>query len=246
LVRQPKDLDWFADEEVDGESFYHPALEQWDWCWPGGGGYGTKAHGIAGLHELYTIKISHIFWDNNWDKHAYDILLMQDNGAVFLPELYDILYPIWEERYSKKNVNLQTSAQQFFNFNVQRIYEHDSIHETIKYYYEPLYKLILKDGCEVAVDKNKFDALPEDIKLCLVYEELFATALERVILPGNLVSYRSAYKWALKQMLTSMSKGWFALWIAEHLSDLWICPTNYLKLHQENADKLVLLKGYEE
>lgn len=171
---------------------------------------------------------------------------MQSYGAVFLPELYDILYPIWEERYSKKNVNLQTSAKQFFNFNVQRKYEHDSIHETIKYYYEPLYKLILKDGCEVAVDQTKFDALPHDIKLCLVYEELFATALERVILPGNLVDYRSAYKWALKQMLTSMSKGWFPLWIVLNLKDIWTCPTNYLKLHQENADKLVLLKGYEE
>ncbi|QOI67571.1 hypothetical protein SEA_BEUFFERT_203 [Streptomyces phage Beuffert] len=234
--REPNDVDYFSDTPIEGaETFWHPDLAGYEWL----------DNQAATPIELYTIKISHSFWDlhGTWNKHMYDIAFLQNKGYGYIvPELYDILYPIWEERYGKKKVNLNASPEDFFNKNVVRIFDHDSIHRSIAYHDRPLYESILRDGHEVMVDKAKFDALSYEDKLRLVREEVYATALERQIIPsGYTSSPRGAYAWALKKTITSFSKGWFPLFIVDNYNELRSPDVDYVKRHKDNEDRLIRL-----
>lgn len=238
FYRQVDDIDYFSDTEIEGaDVFYHPDLEKWSWG------------SIATLDELYTIKVSHSFWqlrNNSWNKHMRDIQFMQEKGAFFIQELHEILYPIWEESHGEKKANLEQEPDKFFNPKVDRKYDHDSIHASIAYYDRPLFNEILRDGHPVAVDRKKFEALPLERKLQLVREEVYATALERHLIPGDYVNSRvSAYKQALKQTVTSFSKGWFPLFIVLNWNQLNTPDLDFVKLHKSNADRLVQLNEAE-
>lgn len=226
----PKDTDYLSDEQVDGaDTFWHPDLTKWSWG------------EIATVDELYTIKVSHAFWDirGSWNKHMMDVVFLQNNGAVFIRELYDILYPIWEETHGKKQANLEASPEEFFNSRVHRIYDHDSIHESVAYYDRPLFESILRDGHQVAVDRAKFDALTEEDKHRLVREEVYATALERELIPkGYQGNPRIPYMTYLHKTVTSFSKGWFPLYIVLNFNKLYFPDVNYVDRHLNNKHKL--------
>ena len=247
--RRPNDWDFFGDKQTmevmygreakDGtriESFYHPDLEKWDW----------KV--AATPNELYTIKVSHAFWPNRWAKHIQDISFLESKGCEVIEPLYDILYGIWVEHYGKKRARLApgTKPEEFFTATVKRKYDHDSIHASIAYYDEPLFNAILRDGEAVAVDKAKFDALSFDDKCKLVREEVYATALERRVIPsGYTEKPLHAYRWALEKTVTSFSKGWFPLWIVKNIyaGDLTRPDVDYVKRHNDNAHRLILLEN---
>jgi hypothetical protein len=240
--RKPKDTDYFSPEPVPGaETFWHEDLRKW--YFGSDGKYRTVSF-LPTPNELYTIKVSHAFWNlhGTWNKHMGDIVFLHGKGAKLIPELYDILYPIWEERYGKKKANLEAKPEDFFNKNVHRVYDHDSIHRSIAYYDRPLFERILRDGHQVAVDRAKFEALSYEDKLRLVREEVYATALERQIIPSNYKgSPRAAYAWAMMKTVTSFSKGWFPLFIVLNYQNLFKPDVEYVKVHQANSDRLVLL-----
>ena len=235
-VREPKDNDFLSDEPaLRGEdTFTHPRIGDYDW-----------SGAVANLDELYTIKVSHSFWflkNGSWNKHMFDIVRMKENNAVLIPELYELLYSVWEERYGKKKVSLELSPDEFFNPHVNRKYEHDSVHASVAYYDEPLFNRILRDGHAVAVDRNKFEALSLDVKYKLVREEVYATALERRLIPVDYKLHpRVAYDYAMRKTITDFTKGWFPLFIVENFHELRKPDVDFVSVHKENADKLILL-----
>jgi len=254
--RESKDLDYFSDVKLSGEedgkrieSFWHPALgENLDTLleYTSQGRHGGEDQIIADPEFLYTLKVSHSFWvqrNGSWNKHMSDILWMQRNTNIaFVSELYDIFYPIWEERYGKKRAKLNVDAKDFFKSTIDRKYDHDSVHASVAYYDRPLFNEILKDGEQVAVSKEKFFALSHEKKLQLVREECYATALERMVIPSDYTyNPRRAYRWALMKTITSFSKGWFPLWIVQNFSELCSPDVNYVERHKENSDRLILL-----
>ena len=231
-------MDYFSDfirtdHNLKVESFWHPSLAQWNWG------------AVANLDELYTIKVSHSFWtlkNNSWTKHMFHITEMKKEGAKLIPELFDILYPIWEERYGKKRANLEASPDEFFSPTIDRKYDHDSVHASVAYYDEPLFNRILRDDSEVAVSQAKFLALSEEDKIRLVNEEAYATALERRIIPSDYkFPARPAYSWAIQMTITSFSKGWFPLYIVDNFINFIKPDVDYVQRHLDNKDKLVLL-----
>lgn len=232
FYRPVNDIDYFSEQEIAGaETFYHPALEDWAW-----------GH-VATLDELYTIKISHSFWklrNNSWGKHMSDISWLQNKTeAKLIPELYSLLYGVWSETYGVKKANLEQEPDEFFNPSVQRTYEHDSIHASVAYYSEPLFNEILRDDHAVAVSKFKFDNLTQEKKFQLVREEIYATALERHLIPSNYEKSTGwAYNTALMQTITSFSKGWFPLFIVENYSKLKKPDIDYLQKHMDNKAML--------
>ena len=235
--RTPHDTDYFSTQPVKGaEVFWHPRLSDYNW----------RGGVIATIEELYTIKVSHAYWfhgDRKWWKHMHDIKFLQDKGYDHLvPDLYDILYEIWEERHGKKKAFLNVPADEFFNPNVDRLYDHDSIHHSIAYYDRPLFERILKDGHDVMVDESKFWDMNQEDRFRLVREEVYATALERVLIPSNYVASPSAaYNYAMRKTITSFSKGWFPKFIVLHWNELYKPDVNYLKVHLDNKDKLITL-----
>lgn len=226
-AREPRgDWDWHSASAPPGfpqaglsssgeryDVFVDERLADWPW-----GEYATPS-------ELYTLKISHAFWEINgprsWDKHASDIVFLSRKGVVFHRGLYDIVLPIWKERYRRNPTSLEQGKGVFFADAVTRKYDHDSVHESIAYGARPLYESILREGSEVAVDNAKFWAMDLETQLKLVREEVYATALERILIPNNYKgSPSAAYHWALRRTATSLFKGEWALFLMLHLDEL--------------------------
>jgi len=230
--REPKDKDYFNPAPIEGgDVFWHESFPEKYWA-------GTWT---ATPNLLYTIKVSHCFWSlhGTWSKHMNDIIFLQRNGAVFNRAMYDILYPVWEEKHGKKRVNLNMTSDDFFNEHVDRKYDHDSLHESVAYNDRPMYEKINKDGAEVAVDMKKFWLLDYDEQLKMVREEVYATALERWVIPSDYTcSPRGAYAKAMQKTLTSLTKGQFALFIALNYNNLYAPDVDYVQVHKNNAHRL--------
>lgn len=241
------DRDYHSPVEFAGEHpiredrldiFVDPHLGAWDWG------------PIATPDELYTMKISHSFWEINapesWDRHASDIVFLERKGAVFIRELYDILLPIWKERYKRNPTNLEQNASMFFADAVDRKYDHDSLHASVAYFDSPLFERILRDGSDVAVDNAKFWAMDFDTKIKLVRELIYATALERIVIPRDYkVSPRWAYHWAVRRTATSLFKGEWALFLMKNLDLLMKPDIQHVQRHLDQADRLILLNKKE-
>lgn len=232
--RTPKDLDVF------GQHFPLPCDQYWhdsftDWIPEGRLRW-------ASLDELYTIKVSHSYWElknGSWLKHVEDAALLKKAGAKLDMSLHKLLYSVWEERYGKKQMNLQQEADTFFADAVKRKYDHDSIHESVAYGDRPVYESVLKPGASVDIDMAAVKALDPDDQVKLYREEVYVTALERKIIPSDYTaSPRAAYAWALKRTITSLTKGWSARFIVENYDRFRKPDSDYVGRHLEQAHKL--------
>lgn len=238
-ARKPKDFDLFSDhrdvDDYDSDIFWHPDLKDW---------FGEDRR-PATPDELYTIKVSHSYWEldnGSWGKHIYDILFLKERGCRLLPELHDLLYKIWERKHGKKKVNLTMESDTFFKDAVQRVYDHDSIHDSVAYFDAPMYTKVLKGGASVQMDMKAVWALPFDDQVRLFREEVYATALERILVPKNYnFSPGRAYTWALRRTVTSLTKGRSALFIVDNIDTFRKPDVDYVARHLENKHKLVKL-----
>jgi hypothetical protein len=231
LGREPKDLDVFArpnDPALAWASpddiFWHDDLA----------GTQLDIGGYANLNQMYTIKVSHSYWEigNTWQKHMMDILNLKRHGAVLDMELHKLLYPIWQEKHGKKKMNLAQAAGDFFDDAVVRIYDHDSIHDSCAFGDKPLYERILKDGETVDIDPDKmWNGLTFEEQVLLFREEIAATALERWMIPTNYrFSPGRAYAQALRKTIVSLTKGRSARFIVDNF-DQFYKPHDYMKIH---------------
>jgi len=237
LVADRDDMAPYAYNQFRGpvDIFADERLAQWNW-----------SGDFADPSELLTLKISHgMFVINddfrNWEKHAWDIIFLQKQGATFIRELYDIVQPIWAERYRKNRITLQKSKAEFFADNVVRKYDHDSLHRSVASRGVPMYELILKPGSEVDCDWRKFQALDHDDQILCAQEEVFVTALERILVPKDYhYSSMRAYWWSLMKVCTSLFKNEWALFCLVNLDEMAVPVVDYLALHYKNTCLLEL------
>lgn len=213
--REPRDWDYIVGEmpamrQKNTEYHLNPFLDVW-------GGP------VLSADVLYTLKISHLFWDIKWKKHMFDIQFLRQKGCKLMPALFRVLYNHWQTVHGENyRSNLELDAKDFFN-NALKKYDHDYLHTLINP--EPMYKKVLKKGAEVAVDEKKFQALSHADKLALVREEIYVMAYER--LAGR--EYRIAYSWMLKKFIISHAPIYEALFIIENFIELCRPIINYKK-----------------
>lgn len=207
--REPKDRDVWSDSMTKGilfnDVFWDERLRPL---------LGTQGLRYATPDELYTMKVSHSSWElpnGSWRKHMHDIVWLKQRGAKLIPEWWDVLYPIWQDLHGRKKVNLNQESGAFFTDAVTRIYDHDSLHDTVAHYDRPLWMEVLADGQSVKMDMGKVWALDFSDQIKLFREEVYATALERWLVPawakGEVFSPTMAYLWALRKTITSLTKG---------------------------------------
>lgn len=230
--RKPKDVDiiknMYIEEHMSDlrvEWLENTVLQNWF----------TKPIEVCTPNELYTLKISHCFWDlenGSWNKHIWDIQWLKEKGCKFIPELFYQLYNYWETIHGKnKRSNLNMSAEKFFDNVVNYPVEHDYLHELlVKHVYfegnEPTYKKILKNGADVDVSEEKFNKLTEKEKFNLVIEEIMVMALERY---GNMY-YKKAFRKMLKKFILSHCPIWEGIWIIQnHKQLITNIPFNFLE-----------------
>lgn len=233
--REPKDEDHFSpDPDLPGDNFWHEDFpEEW----------GASFTALPNM--LYTIKVSHSPWallNNTWEKHMGDILFYQKKGVEFDRGMWEILHGVWKKVHGKKKVNLDMTKDEFFDDAVHRKYDHDSLHESVAYGDSAMYIRILKDGSDVLVDNDKFWAMSHEDKLMTIREEVYATALERWVIPTDYrISPRMAYAKAMKKSITSLFKNEWALFILLNYSDLYKPDMDYVGQHRSKSNKLILL-----
>lgn len=211
--RKQDDWDYISENELDkSDCHYCPSFQLILDKYPN--------QTIAPPEVLYTLKVSHAFWDIHWEKTMEDIKFFQSKGLKVDEELYKSLYADCEMRYGKKNAYLNKPNEEFFTDVVDRVYVHDSIHEAIAYYDKPLYMSIKKDQALAMTSKELFLQLSNEDKIKLCKEEAYVVALERFMIPKNLIGMHPhvAYLKACKLLITSMTKGWFA----RHYVENWI------------------------
>lgn len=178
---------------------------------------------------LYTLKISHLFWNINWEKHMFDAQFLLKKKCVLQKKLFFELYNYWNEFHGKnKRSDLKMSAEDFFNNAIVFPIKHDDLHEILvqhNYFLNkiPTYKSVLKDGCDVEVCEEKFNNLNHDEKCNLVIEEVMVMAIERY----RTLNYRVAYTTMLKKFIISHAPIWEAIFIIENYIELEKCPFNY-------------------
>lgn len=170
--RQPKDLDIVTNQERKGvnseiEYLYNPIIFKYcneEYCTP---------------DILLSLKVSHLFWNINWEKHMWDVQFLLGKGCQLNLEYIVEQVEFWKKYLpTVHRSNLQMTKDDFFNNAVNKdVDEHDLLHVKLADY--PAYKKILKDGCDVELDENKWGNLSFEEKCDVVYEETAVMAFER-------------------------------------------------------------------
>ena len=229
--RTPKDLDYLCRTQEIKDSFVSSREFDYSYYGPSSAVIVEKSNGLYAEPEvLYAQKAAQFGFDSVWyDKTAHDILFFQRKGLQLNNEWYNLLFADFLAFYGPKWATLTNKdSKSFFEDAVKRKYNHDSIHEAVAHYKEPLYFRILKNpsSSSVTCSKNKFAALDWEDRIKLVKEEVFVTALERFLVPQDFkTSFNRAYAISLKKLITTMSSasggGWFKKFMIENYQYLY-------------------------
>src|SRR5690606_27004279 len=123
LGRVPKDTDYATkteerSEENGVELLYNPEFD-----------YNLDRE-VATPEELMTLKLSHLFWDKDFDKHMWDYHFLKGKGIKVNLELYRRFRAFFEDYLPKvRRSNLELSKDEFFTNSVNEdVDEHDKLH----------------------------------------------------------------------------------------------------------------------
>lgn len=186
--REPKDQDYIVKEKVEfdgNDNLVVPIF--FNYC---------KSE-VACPEQLLTLKLSHIFWDVNWDKHMWDIQFLLRKEIDYDFEWMLKLKGWWRLHYKVLyRSNLKLSKEKFFNNAVNTGYEHDYIHTLINPI--PMYTKVLdSNGKGVELDERKFQNLSYSDKFKFIQEEVMVMAWERF----SKLYYKEAYHKMLKKFI---------------------------------------------
>lgn len=176
--------------------------------------YGNKFE-VLSLETLFEIKKSHRMILKGFNKTMndyYRILNLLNNKEVEETEFYKLRLKETLIRAKKQtnHINLKQSKDDFFKTkNVEYIYDHDSIHESVKLTQEPMYKKILVSNEEVMCSEELWNKLSDLEKKYCVLEECYTISIERFLSKNKLSDPYKAFLIALEKVCTTLTKGWF-------------------------------------
>src|SRR5690349_8776189 len=164
FTRTPHDLDYVVEDktlfkkEQGIEYLENPVILKY------------QKDGYLSPSLMTSLKVSHLLWDINWDKHMYDLQFLLKKGYEWDLNLVRELREYWNEVLPKvRRSKLEQSKEEFFTNAVNNgVDEHDQLHLLIAEI--PAYTKILKDGAEVELDFNKWDNLSFEEKCDVVSE----------------------------------------------------------------------------
>ena len=161
-----------------------------------------------------AIKMSHRFKKTNkkeFLKTKNDIKMLRDNNIDY-KDFDDIFKMRQKEVLSYSHPNLNQNKSEFFTDDVGYVYDHDTIHESIKTMDKPAYQYFKPENSEVFCSKDMFDKLPYDIKHKSVIEESWVLTIERSLVPFDITDedvIKNRFRHALQKVCTSITSGWF-------------------------------------
>lgn len=188
---------------------------------------------IVSANDLYTLKLSHIFWPIALDKHLFDIQFLKKKGCVADMELFERLYAYWSSMHGQnKRIDFDKKNEEFFQDKVHRQYPHDELHNIINP--SPLYKFVKPDLEAADISQELFNNLDRKQQLELIREEAYVLALERYMIPNSGTHWRVAYSKMLKALMQRLTPLWLGVFIAENYIDLQQPTFNYYEKFQNH------------
>lgn len=171
-----------------------------------------QSEGVISMNDLLTLKMSHLFWDINFEKHLYDVQFLISKGHKYDLALLNKYRQYWEETKPKiRRSQLAQNKEDFFTNAVNEdVGEHDFLHTLVNEV--PMYTRLLKDGAEVELDENKWVVLSFEDKCAVVFEETAVMAWERY----KDIDYRIAYKRQLKDNIIKHFPSYIAIFAIEN------------------------------
>lgn len=233
--REPKDKDWAVINKKDHTSSqYEEFLEN-----PVILKHVNEGELYLKPDLLLTLKMSHIFWNNNYDKHLFDIQFLLSKGCKYDIDLFYELYNYWLTVLPPvKRSNLDMSKDEFFtnaiNYDEQ---EHDFLHTLINP--TPSYTTILKDGKEVEISEEKFLSLTFEQKCDIVREENYVMAYERY----RQIHYIPAYYRMFNKFIRQHAPLWMVPFIIENFHTLRKPTINFINIIQNGLENSRLKKN---
>lgn len=172
---------------------------------------------------LLTLKMSHLFWDINWNKHMFDVQFLLSKDLDIDKVLFYDLIDYWKEYLPKiRRSDLVMSREDFFSNAINYdSCEHDILHTLINP--TPMYTLLLKG--EVELDEDKFNQLSFEDKLEVVREEVYVMAYERY----KHLNYMIAYKKMLDKFIRLHAPIYIAIFAIKNYIALLKPKLNYIK-----------------
>lgn len=187
--RDPNDVDYVVESKrgyvnADGIEYHlNPVLLKY------------QSEGYCLPSFLLNLKISHLFWDINWEKHLFDVQFLLKKGHTVDIEMINAFRAYWDTVHAPvRRSNLESNKEKFFTNAVNEdANQHDFLHTLLNPI--PMYTKLLKDGCEVELDESKWWQLSFEDKLEVIREETMVMAYERY--PD--FNYQKAFVRQLKQ-----------------------------------------------
>ena len=165
---------------------------------------------VPSLDLLYSLKMSHRFVKDSphFFKTRNHCRYLANLGAKILNSTW--YYDRINETYDYSSYSLKMKSSEFFNSNFDYIYDHDSIHESVKLLDRPAYTKYMSDGEEVLCSRDKFYDQSVAVRICGVLEEAYVLALERSQIPFDFdPDPKVSFMIALEKVCTSITSGWF-------------------------------------
>lgn len=213
--REPSDLDYI-------QSKYQVCKDKVEYYWTDAFSYLDKNidKKYVDPDYLYTIKLSHLSWDVNWDKHMWDLIFLKSKWCKNVPEFYDKLVSDWSCRYWSPKIYLKGKNEDFFKPIIWRKYDHDWLHWEYAIYWRPMHEKIRPDLSSPYCDVNLWESLSYQEKLDCAIEEIYVIATERWVFIDKPLPLWIAKAKSLKKMITSSSSWWFNLFVKENFKEL--------------------------
>lgn len=184
-------------------------------------------------HDLLALKMSHLFWDIEYEKHLKDVCILRNYYSTSSEPLFQELYKYWETVHGPlKRSDLKMSKEEFFDNQLTK-YDHDELHEQLAKY--PAYKKFLKDGEEVEICKNKWDTFYGGDRTNLIREEVMVMAFERY----QEYNYLHAYNLMLKKYLQLHAPLFVARWAFMRYNVIYLPSFDFIKLLKKHEKTVV-------
>jgi hypothetical protein len=177
--------------------------------------YSSSVFPVLKPESLYTLYLSRCFWNVRWQSTMKNISFLQGKNIKPDFKLYKLLIEDWR--------SILGSRRQYYlgAGTVNKIYKHESLHNVVSIYKNPLYLKIKQGPSAGWTSEDMFRNLPKYDQINLCREEIFATALEQFLIPQNFeITPLTAYNSACKLLLTRLTSGWFPLFIALNWKEL--------------------------
>lgn len=190
---------------------------------------------------LLTMKVSHAHWNIKWEKTMAHIHFLKGKGCKLDMEVYKALYAVWKKIHPAKKVNMRQSTETFWNDAVQREYDHEYLHTLAAFRRQPWHEILRPDPSTVWCSEDVFQAQLQEHKYEIVLEEIMVVAIERSRLTtkSNRAERNIAMNRSYKQLITTMTTGWFARFLIMHQKEILVdCRPMWETKLQSTLEKL--------